>query len=271
MKKSILITGSTDGIGKLAAIKLAKEGHEIYLHGRNVQKLNNTISEVKELSGNLNIRGFAGDFSDLESVQKMINQLQNDLPKLDVLINNAGIFKTTQSKNKDGFDVRMVVNYLAPYLLTKELIPLLQKGNQPRIVNLSSAAQAPVSMSSLSNEAILDTQQAYAQSKLALTMWSFDLAKKEPSISTIAVNPGSLLNTKMAIEAYGQHWSSAGKGANLLHDLATSSEFEGVTEKYFDNDLGDPRGAFGKAHTDAYNQEKIDRLMTETEKVLVNL
>ena len=112
---------------------------------------------------------------------------------------------------------------------------------------------------------------AYAQSKLALTMWSFDLAKKLSNVSVIAVNPGSLLNTKMVQEAYGQHWSSADKGSNLLVDLAVSEEFEGITQKYFDNDLGDPRGRFGDAHSDAYNLKKISDLISFTDLLLNRL
>ena len=186
---------------------------------------------------------FALIFSDLQDVKAMAGNLLKSVSSLDVLINNAGIFKTSSPRNKEGRDVRMIVNYLAPYLLTKELLPLIQKSKAPRIVNLSSAAQSPVSLDSLSTQPELSTQQAYAQSKLALTMWSFHLAQRLSGTSVIAVNPGSLLNTKMVQEAYGQHWSSANKGSDLLVDLATSSGFEGITGKYFDNDLGDPRGS----------------------------
>jgi len=262
------MTGSTDGIGKLAAIQLAKNGHKVLLHGRNSEKLKLAIQEVKEQSGSLDISGLTADFSNLQDVKSMAKNILDTIASLDVLINNAGVFNTTNPINHEGRDVRMVVNYLAPYLLTKQLLPLLQKSSNPRIVNLSSAAQSPVDANALSTNPELSTQQAYAQSKLALTMWSFDLAKKVSDTTVVAVNPGSLLNTKMAIEAYGQHWSSADKGSSLLVDLATSSEFEGVTGKYFDNDLGDPRGKFGPAHSDAYNQQKIDQLTTQTEQII---
>ena len=268
MKKIILITGSTDGIGKLTAIQLANAGHQVYVHGRNSEKLNKVIAEIQELSGNSNIHGFTADFSNLQDVKSMADSVNSKLSKLDVIINNAGIFNTSHPRNQNGRDVRMVVNYLAPYLLTQELLPLLQKSERARIVNLSSAAQSPVFENALSRNPELSTQQAYAQSKLALTMWSFDLAKKLSNVSVIAVNPGSLLNTKMAIEAYGQHWSSADKGSKLLSDLATSSEFEGITGKYFDNDLGDPRGRLGTAHADAYEEQKIEALMRLTNNIL---
>ena len=266
--KSILITGSTDGIGKLAAIKLAKDGHEIYLHGRNAQKLEKVISEIKAQSNNQHIKGFVADFSDLAAVQQMAGQINQKVSKIDVLINNAGIFKSPVATNKDGLDIRFVVNYFAPYALTKALLPLLQKGNTPRLINLSSAAQAPVSNDALAGKIQIGAQSAYAQSKLALTMWSFSMAKQLDDIAVIAVNPGSLLNTNMVKEAYGRYWSSADKGGNILYDLAVSNEYEGVTGKYFDNDKGEIKGAFGPAHSDAYNEEAIDKLIQSTDMVL---
>ncbi len=268
MNKTILITGSTDGIGKLAAIKLAKKGHVIYLHGRNSAKLEKVISEVKTLSNNHNIKGFTADFSDLEAVKTMATQVNQALSKIDVLINNAGIFKSPANLSKDGFDIRFVVNYFAPYLLTKELLPLLSKVNNSRIINLSSAAQAKVSLEALSGNRQLSAQESYAQSKLALTMWSFNLAKILKNISVIAVNPGSLLNTNMVKEAYGRYWSSADKGANILYDLAIEKEYEGITGKYFDNDKGNKKGTFGEAHSDAYDEVLREELVLITNRIL---
>lgn len=264
MKKTILITGSTDGIGKLTATKLAKEGHTIYIHGRNPGKLSAAISEIKDTTGNENIKGFVADFSDLDSVRQMAEQIIKEVSKIDVLINNAGVFKSSVSDNKDGLDIRLVVNYLAPYLLTARLVPLLKNGAEPRIINLSSAAQSSVSYEVLSGKEKASQGETYAQSKLALTMWSFHLAKTVPEIAVIAVNPGSLLNTKMAHEAYGQHWSSADKGANILYDLAISEAYNGVTGKYFDND----KGTFGRAHPDAYDETEIDKLIRVTDDLV---
>lgn len=267
MQRTIIITGSTDGIGKLTAIELAKEGDEIYLHGRNPEKLNATIAEVKESSNNDNIKGFLADFADLDSVKQMADQIKENISKIDVLINNAGIYKSYVSQNKDGINIQLTVNYLAPYLLTKELIPLMQKGTEPRIVNLSSAAQSPVSLEAIKGKSQLGVNDAYAQSKLALTMWSFNLAKQLNDISVVAVNPGSLLNTKMAHEAYGQHWSPAEKGSNIIHELAVSEKYNNVTGKYFDND----QGSFNDAHPDAYDELKIENLMNITNKILAKI
>lgn len=264
MTKTILITGSTDGIGKLAAIKLAKEGHEIYLHGRNQEKLEKLIEEVKEVSNNKKINGFVADFSDLSAVQHLAQKVNKELSKIDVLINNAGVFKSKSRLNQDGLDLRFVVNYFAPYLLTKELVPLIQKGTKPRIINLSSAAQTSISSDALSGQAQISEQASYAQSKLALTIWSFRLAKELKDIAVIAVNPGSLLNTNMVKEAYGRFWSSADKGATILYQLAVGEEHEGITGKYFDND----KGSYGEAHNDAYSEELTEKLINETEGII---
>lgn len=278
MTKTILITGSTDGIGKLAALNLAKAGHHVYLHGRDADKLDSVIAEIKAVATGAaanNIDGFVADLSDLNAVRSMAEEVSDKLPKLDVLINNAGIYTTASPTTKDGLDVRFVVNYLAPYELTNALLPLLKKSNKARIVNLSSAAQAPISYKAFAGQERLDDKDAYAQSKLALTMWSMDLADTvaNDNINVIAVNPGSLLNTKMVSEAYGKYWSSADKGANILTALAISDEFADDTGKYFDNDIkdgvhGDARGEFGQPHANALNKDTIAELNRQTQDLL---
>ncbi len=268
MYKSIVITGSTDGIGKLTALKLAKEGHTLYLHGRDKSKLYTVVSEIKEASNNENIKGFVADFSDLKAVSNMAEQIKKDVPKIDVLINNAGIFKSKTTQNSIGLDIRIVVNYLAAFLLTNALLPILKKSEKPRIINLSSAAQSPVNKLVLCGKEYTTENSSYAQSKLALTMWSFHLAKQEPNITVIALNPGSLLNTKMVKEAFGEHWSPAEKGVDVLADLAISNAYKNDSGKYFDNDKGDPKGYFSTAHPDAYSQDKIKSLLIETEHIL---
>ncbi|TDT45305.1 short subunit dehydrogenase [Maribacter spongiicola] len=256
--KHIVITGSTDGIGKLLALRLAKEGHFVGVHGRTEAKLKATVTEIKAESKNENVVGFLADFSNLSEVKRMAKEFAEKMPKIDVLVNNAGIFKVKTDTASNGVDVRLVVNYLAPYQFTNAVLPLLKKADAPRIVNLSSAAQSPVSLNALQGGMSLGANDAYAQSKLALTIWSFDLAKKEPSILVVAVNPGSLLNTKMANEAYGQHWSPAEKGVAILYDLSMTAKAK--TSAYFDNDKGD----YAQAHPDAYDAKKIEELLSLT-------
>ena len=264
MKKIILITGSTDGIGKLTALKLAKDGHEIYVHGRSADKLDAVISEIKAASNNDNINGFVADFSDLKAVKNMAKKVNERLPKLDVLINNAGVYKSPVAKTKDGFDIRFAVNYLAPYLLTKAILPLLKKENTSRIINLSSAAQAPISLEALNGNIALSEMEAYSQSKLALAMWSIFLAKNEPDLIVIPVNPGSLLNTNMVKEGWGFHRSSADKGRDILYDLAVAEKYSNASGKYFDND----RAGFGAIHSAGDNDATIQTLIKKTNELV---
>lgn len=260
--KNILITGATDGIGKLTAAMLAQDGHTVYIHGRNKDKLQATVSEIQSNTHNKNIYGFLADFSDLDSVKQMAKEVRQKVSKLDVLINNAGIFKSPVATNKDGLDIRFVVNYLATYILTEELSPILS--DDARIINLSSAAQSPISKQAFLGKEKLSAQAAYAQSKLALTMWSFNLAELQKGKTVIAVNPGSLLNTKMAKEAYGQSWSSADKGAHILYELALDDKHKSKSGKYFDNDSG----LYADAHPDNYDKDAIGELITLTRKII---
>ena len=265
--KKILITGSTDGIGKLAAIQLAKIGHQVYLHGRSEERLKRAIHEIREATSNEKIDGYLADLSHFDEVKKMANDLNEKLPVLDVLINNAGIFNAESESTEGGYDIRFAVNFLGPYMLTYALLPLLKKSDSPRIINLSSAAQSPVSLSALGGQTRLSSQAAYAQSKLALTMWSMHLAKRENDIAVIPVNPGSLLNTKMVREAFGRHWSPASKGADILTELATAENLLEKSGMYFDND----QGQYSQAHQDAYNPQTITALIKLTETIIQEL
>ncbi len=262
--KTILITGSTDGVGKETAKLLLKKGHEVIIHGRNLEKVKATREELNQLNPSLFLKGFTYDLSDLSAVQNMANDINENCPKLDVLINNAGVFKVGQPRLANGQDLRFVVNHLAPVILTNGLSSLLSKCESPTVINLSSAAQAPVSISALKGETPLSDNEAYAQSKLALTMWSVYEAKQKPNWTIIPVNPGSLLNTNMVKQAYGHHWSPVSKGAEIVVDLATNPEFKEYSGEYYDNDSG----RFASPHPYATDFKKIEELVSATNKLI---
>jgi NAD(P)-dependent dehydrogenase (short-subunit alcohol dehydrogenase family) len=197
----------------------------------------------------------------------MATKIKEELKSIDVLVNNAGVFKTSNPTAKNGLDVRIVVNYLAPYILTETLLPPLKQMENPLIINLSSAAQETISLQSLEKNSKLSDNEAYAQSKLAILLWSFGFAKQYPEVTTIALNPGSLLNTNMVKEAYGKFWSFADKGADIIIDLATNSKYIECSGKYFDND----KGQFGKVHSGAYDNKTIEVLSTRTKTLLDSL
>ena len=258
MSKTILITGSTDGIGLETAKMLLADGHRVLLHGRSAAKLE---AAAKNLGGN--VETYLADLSSFADVAKLAEDVAANHDSLDVLINNAGVFKVPQAKTADGLDVRFVVNTLAPYALTRALLPLL--GQEGRVINLSSAAQAPVNVVAMQNGQSMDDMEAYAQSKLAITMWSRELARElAPGPMILAVNPGSLLASKMVKEGFGIQGNDIRIGADLLRRAAVDAEFASASGKYFDNDAG----GFGQPHPDALNGAKSAAVVKAIEATL---
>jgi len=195
-------------------------------------------------------------------------QAISNYDKLDVLINNAGVYKTADPITLEGLDLRFVVNTLAPYWLTQRLLPLLD--TQARVINLASAAQAPVNLEALAGKVKLSEDfEAYVQSKLALMMWSRAMAQslKENSPTIIAVNPGSLLATRMVKEGFGLAGHDIGIGADILVRLALLDEFATASGEYFDND----EGQFTSGHPDVLDLHKLREVMTVIEAVTANL
>lgn len=262
--KTILITGSTDGVGKLLAKKFAVEGHHLWIHGRNQAKVSQTVEEIKRESHNPNIIGFVADFSDIDQVHSMAKDIKKLGINPEIIVNNAGVFHSEEMTNIAGLDIRVLVNFLSPYLLTHLMLPLLKKNTAARILNVSSAAQAVIDLDFLAGENTKSPSTAYAQSKFALTAWSIELAKQHPEMTVIAVNPGSLLHTKMALTAYGQSWSSAEKGADILYQLALDDKYRAYSGQYFDNDTGQ----FSQAHPAIYQPSTIANLLTRTHEIL---
>jgi len=268
MQKTILITGSTDGIGLETAKLLVSKGHHVLLHGRNPAKLEEAKTSLSELTDGGRIEGYVADLSNMTDVEQLAKTIAKQHAKLDVLTNNAGVFKTPTPITQGGLDVRFVVNTLAPYLLTQRLLPLL--GTSGRVINLSSAAQSPVNLEALTGQVkISDDFEAYAQSKLALTTWSRAMALllKDKGPTIIAVNPGSMLGTKMVKQGFGVAGKDIQIGADILTRLALAEEFETASGQYFDNDSGQ----FASAHPDALNQEKSEGVVRTIKAVLAEI
>ncbi len=260
MAKTICITGATDGIGLALAGSLAAEGHKLLLHGRNPEKLAAALAGIDGQHDS-----YLADMSDLAQVEAMAETIAANHGSVDVLINNAGIFRTENTRTADGFDVRFVVNTFAPVLLTRKLVPLIPASG--RVVNLSSAAQAPVDLAALRGEqAVDDAFNAYAQSKLALTMWSRveGLARKASGPMMVAVNPGSMLASKMVTEGFGAAGNEIGIGVDILTRAALADEFTDAAGTYFDNDAGH----FAAPHPDALDQGKCDAVITAIDEIL---
>lgn len=247
MPKTILITGATNGIGRETARKLVERGHHVLLHGRNRTKLDEVERELTGLDSAGSVTSYVADLAHLAEVERLAQAVVGDHDHLDVLVNNAGVFGTSNPETPDGLDVRFAVNAIAPWLLTQRLQPLM--GSEGRVINLSSAAQAPVDLAALAGSPRLSDGEAYAQSKLALTMWSRQLAQKlgDNGPAVIAVNPGSMLGTKMVKDAFGVAGGDIGIGADILVRAALDDEFGAASGRYFDNDAK----AFADPHPDA--------------------
>lgn len=264
MKKTILLTGATDGIGLETAKLLAADGHHLLLHGRNPGKLESAKNSVAAISGAGDIDIYVADFSRLAEVESLARTIVENHHQLDVLINNAGVFKTPNPIAENGLDVRFVVNTLAPYQLTRRLLEKIPATG--RVVNLSSAAQESVDLSALRGDTRPGDMPAYAQSKLAITMWSRHLAHELGSNGpvVVAVNPGSLLATKMVKEGFGMDGHDLSIGARILQRAALSDEFADASGKYFDNDAG----RFADPHADALDDGKCAAVVQEIERIL---
>ena len=263
MKKVILLTGATDGIGLATAKLLAADGHQLLLHGRNPQKLTSVIEQLSVDYPDCKIEGFTADLSDFGQIHQLAHALKDKHDAIDVIINNAGIFKVRDSVTTDGLDVRFVVNTFAPFILTNQLLPLLSENG--RIVNLSSAAQAPVDLSAMTGDVTISNDfSAYAQSKLAITMWSQEMAKTlKPAQVTVAVNPGSMLGSKMVQEGFGVSGGDLTIGASILKRAALSDEFSEASGKYFDNDSG----GFALPHGDAQDEDICRNVVKRIEQI----
>ncbi len=260
MTKTILITGSTDGIGLLTAKKLAADGHKVLLHGRSPTKLERAAAEVGGA-----VETYAADLSDIAAVSALAEAVRAKHDRLDVLINNAGVLKTPQPVLPDGQDVRFVVNTFAPYVLTKALLPIIPA--EGRVVNLSSAAQAPVDFKAMQGNVRMADMDAYAQSKLAITIWTQAWAQDLPDGPVmVAVNPGSLLASKMVKEGFGVAGSDLNIGADILMDAALGARFAKASGTYFDNDSG----AFADPHPAARDPEQVRGVMQAMENFLAN-
>lgn len=264
MTKTILITGATDGIDLETAKMIAPRGHTLLLHGRNPEKLKTAASSVAGVKGAGDVKTYRADLSILPEVDALADAIKSDFESMDVLINNAGVFKMSDPKTHDGYDARFIVNVVAPYKLTKALLPALKTNG--RVVNLSSAAQAPIDLEAFLQKKAFSDSEGYAQSKLGLTMWSFEMAKEleDNGPMIVAVNPASFLGSKMVKEAYGQEGKDLRIGADILTRAALSDEFANATGQYYDND----RKSFTRPHSDALDSVKTKRLIEAIEQLI---
>jgi NAD(P)-dependent dehydrogenase (short-subunit alcohol dehydrogenase family) len=257
----ILVTGATDGLGKRVALELAAKGATVLLHGRNRERLEAALGEMRSETGNEKLGSYLADFSSLGEVRTLAERILSEEERLDVLINNAGVIVRERKESEDGFELTFAVSYLAHFLLTSLLLPLLRDSAPARIVNVASAGQSPVDFSDVMLERGYDGMKAYTQSKLAQIMFTFELAERlqDTGVSANALHPASLMDTKMVLETFGYTMSTVEEGAEATVRLAVSPELEGVTGRYFDGERE------ARANRQAYDAEARKRLWALSE------
>ncbi|MFW9947369.1 MAG: SDR family NAD(P)-dependent oxidoreductase [Candidatus Odinarchaeota archaeon] len=262
--KIILITGSTDGIGYQTAIELVKSGYHVIVHGRNQEKAELTMQRIEKITNKNNISSVFADLNSFNEIKEMASEIFDCFNKLDVLINNAGVYKSKRQTNQEGLEETFVINYIAPFLLTNLLIDLLKKAESSRIVNVVSRVQSNhLNFNDLQFEKGYSGVKAYARSKTALILFTYLLADKlyNTGITVNCLHPG-VINTKLLRSAYGSGGASLLDGAQTLIFAALAPEIKNVSGKYFVNNRSEPSKDI------TYDKEIQKKLWKRTEEFI---
>src|SRR3954451_21031872 len=233
--RTVLITGATDGLGRALAADLAGRGARVLVHGRDPERVSDAAREVGAAGS------YVADLASLAEVRRLAAEVAGDHDTLPVLVNNAGIGSTlpgdgARIDSADGYELRFAVNYLAGFLLTRLLEPaLVAAGPVARVVNVASAGQWPIDFDDVMLERSYDGSRAYAQSKLAQVMFTFDLAERlrDAGVTVTALHPGTYMPTKMVMHARGSGVTPLEEGVAATARLAADPALDGVTGRYF--------------------------------------
>ncbi len=260
-RQVILVTGSTDGLGAEVARRLASGGAHVIVHGRNRERGEALVAEI-EAAGIGSAAFYAADLADLAAVRQFADTILRDYERLDFLVNNAGIWLADGERrvSADGHELHFAVNYLAGFVLTRRLLPLLEKGEAARVVNVASSAQQPMDFEDVMLEGSYSPGRAYAQSKLAQVTFTVDLAEElaDTEVKVVALHPATLMDTQMVRDAGVRPRSTVEEGAEAVLNLITAPDLE--SGQYF-NGLSPAR-----AHDQAYDpvaREQLRRLSEE--------
>ena len=261
-QRVVLVTGSTGGLGREVARALALQGDHVIVHGRNEERGRALVGEI-EADGKGSARFYRADFGSLREVRGLANAIMKDYERLDVLVNNAGILnpdQETRRVSEDGYELHFQVNYLAGYVLTRMLTPLLESSAPSRIINVASG-QRPIDFDDLMLESDYSGMQAYFQSKNAQIMMTFALADEmgERGITINAMHPSNLMNTDMVIEAGFEPQTPVETGRDALVRLVNEDVGTGKFFNVFEE---------AEAIPQAYDPEAVARLMKVTEELV---
>jgi NAD(P)-dependent dehydrogenase (short-subunit alcohol dehydrogenase family) len=236
--KIVLVTGSTDGVGRLVARRLAEQGAHVLIHGRDRLRGEQSVDEVRA-AGRGSAAFLPADFSSLAEVRRLAGVVRQSCDRLDILVNNAGIGSggsgASRQTSHDGHELRFAVNYLAGFLLTRTLLPLLMLGPPARIVNVSSLGQHPIDFDDVMLTRGYGGSRAYAQSKLAQIMFTFDLAREfDPrTVTANCLHPATYMATTMVRQSGVRPISTVEEGAQAILNLAASEELNGRSGEFY--------------------------------------
>ena len=247
-----MITGATDGLGRAVAEWLAEDDIRLVLHGRDEQKLADAAEKVAT-SGTDPVTVCA-DLADLSQVRQLAAEIEAKVDRLDVLVSNAGIGSgapdgSERQLSADGYELRFAVNYLAGFLLTQLLLPLLRASPPARIVNVASVGQHPIDFDDLMIEHGYSGTRAYGQSKLAQIMFGFELAGRLPAaqVTVNSLHPGTYMPTKIVLRELGSSVDRLDVGVDSVTRLVADPGLNEVTGRFFD------RALEAHAHPQAYD------------------
>lgn len=256
--KTVLITGSTDGVGRMVATRLGEAGARVLVHGRDKARGDAVVKEI--VAGGGAAEFLEADLSALGEVRNLADAVRRKTDRLDILINNAGIGTAgadgIRQTSADGHELRFAVNYLAGFLLTQSLLPLLKQSAPARIVNVASVGQQPLDFADIMLTRGYSGTRAYCQSKLAQILFTIDLAEelRESGVTVNALHPATYMDTTMVRQSGATPRSTVEEGASAILNLAVSPALEGRNGLYF-NGLRE-----SQADAQAYDAEARRRL-----------
>jgi NAD(P)-dependent dehydrogenase (short-subunit alcohol dehydrogenase family) len=250
-ERRILVTGSTDGLGRRVAAELAGRGAHMIVHGRDPAKVEEAMRETGAAEG------LVADLADLAQVRR----LAGEAGVLDTLVNNAGVIESERRESADGYELTLAVNHLSHFLLTELLLPRMRE--PARIVNVSSIGQVPLDWDDLMFERGYEGYAAYAKSKLAQVLFTVELAERLAGrhITVNALHPATMMDTKMVLANLGRPRSSVEQGVEAVLRLVADPDLDGVSGRFFD---GTRESA---AHGQAYDAAERRRLWDESERL----
>lgn len=238
---TVLITGATDGLGRALAGALAADGARLVLHGRDAARLEQAAGDIAARHATARPVTVLADLADLDQVRELARDVRQVTGRLDVLVSNAGIGSgrpagRERAVSADGYELRFAVNYLAGFLLTLELLPLLRRSAPARIVNVASLGQHAIDFDDIMITRGYSGTRAYGQSKLAQIMSGFELAGRLPAaeVTVNSLHPATYMPTKMVLAEIGRPVDTLETGVAATRRLVSDPGLAGVTGRFYD-------------------------------------